>query len=168
MTDDGKVLGQHDGLMYYTLGQRKGIELGGIKGYPEKPWFVLDKDLENNLLVVGQDAEHPLLMNRGFITGKPCFVDELPRRRAFRCGVKIRYRHPDDPCRVFPRPDGTLAVLFDSPVSAVTPGQSAVFYDGEVCLGGALIDRRIRLDVRDTVAQIEKQAAKQRETGLNG
>ena len=168
VTDDGKVLGQHDGLMYYTLGQRNGIELGGIKGYPEKPWFVLDKDLENNLLVVGQDAEHPLLMNRGFITERPFFVDETPRHRMFRCGVKIRYRHPDDPCRVFPRPDGTLAVLFDSPVSAVTPGQSAVFYDGEVCLGGAVINKRIRLDDTDTAADIEKQAAQQTENGLNG
>lgn len=127
------MLGEHDGLMYYTLGQRKGIELGGIKGYPEKPWFVLDKDLTDNLLIVGQDPEHPLLMNRGFITERPFFVDETPRRGMFRCSVKIRYRHPDDPCRVFPRPDGTLAVLFDSPVPAVTPGQSAVFYDGEVC-----------------------------------
>ena len=154
--------------MYYTLGQRKGIELGGVKGYPEKPWFVLDKDLTNNLLIVGQDPEHPLLMNRGFITERPFFVDETPRHGMFRCSVKIRYRHPDDPCRVFPSPDGTLAVLFDSPVSAVTPGQSAVFYDGEVCLGGAVINQRIRLDDTDTAAELERQAAQQTENGLNG
>lgn len=146
ITDDGHVIGQHDGLMYYTLGQRGGIGIGGVKDRPEEPWFVLAKDLDKNRLIVGQGHEHPMMLSNELQAYKLDWVDGLPPADIFgqdglRCMAKSRYRQPDQACRVFALDEKGLQVkvLFDEPQRAVTPGQSAVFYIDEVCLGGGVI-----------------------------
>ncbi len=147
LTDDNKVIGTHDGLMYYTLGQRGGIGIGGVKDRPEEPWFVLAKDLEKNRLIVGQGHEHPMLMSNELKAYKLDWIDGLPPADVFSaeglaCMEKSRYRQPDQACRVFAtNADGSeVRVIFDEPQRAVTPGQSAVFYIDEVCLGGGVIE----------------------------
>ena len=147
LTDDNKVIGTHDGLMYYTLGQRGGIGIGGVKDRPEEPWFVLAKDLEKNRLIVGQGHEHPMLMSNELKAYKLDWIDGLPPVDVFSdeglaCMEKSRYRQPDQACRVFAtNADGSeVRVVFDEPQRAVTPGQSAVFYIDEVCLGGGVIE----------------------------
>jgi tRNA-uridine 2-sulfurtransferase len=140
-TPEGRRLGTHRGLMYYTLGQRQGLEVGGIRGAAEAPWYVAAKDLSRNVLVVVQDHDHPLLMSREFETGQANWVGGCPPAARFRCTVKTRYRQPDQPCEVEAAADGTCHVWTEAPQRAVTPGQSAVFYDGEACLGGAVIAR---------------------------
>ena len=146
LTDDNKVIGTHDGLMYYTLGQRGGIGIGGVRDRPEEPWFVLAKDLEKNRLIVGQGHEHPMLMSNELKAYKLDWIDGLPPADVFSdeglaCMEKSRYRQPDQACRVFAtNADGSeVRVVFDEPQRAVTPGQSAVFYIDEVCLGGGVI-----------------------------
>lgn len=145
-TDDNKTIGTHDGLMYYTLGQRGGIGIGGVKDRPEEPWFVLAKDLDKNRLIVGQGHEHPMLMSNELTAYKLDWIDGLPPTDVFsdtglRCMAKSRYRQPDQACHVFAtKEDGNeVRVVFDEPQRAVTPGQSAVFYIDEVCLGGGVI-----------------------------
>ena len=147
LTDDNKVIGTHDGLMYYTLGQRGGIGIGGVKDRVEEPWFVLAKDLEKNRLIVGQGHEHPMLMSNELKAYKLDWIDGLPPADVFSdeglaCMEKSRYRQPDQACRVFAtNADGSeVRVVFDEPQRAVTPGQSAVFYIDEVCLGGGVIE----------------------------
>ena len=147
LTDDNKVIGTHDGLMYYTLGQRGGIGIGGVKDRPEEPWFVLAKDLDKNRLIVGQGHEHPMLMSNELKAYKLDWIDGLPPADVFSdeglaCMEKSRYRQPDQACRVFAtNADGSeVQVVFDEPQRAVTPGQSAVFYIDEVCLGGGVIE----------------------------
>lgn len=147
VTDDGHVIGQHDGLMYYTLGQRGGIGIGGVKDRPEEPWFVLAKDLDKNRLIVGQGHEHPMMMSTELQAYKLDWVDGLPPKDIFeesglRCMAKSRYRQPDQACNVFAIDEQGLQVkvVFDEPQRAVTPGQSAVFYINEVCLGGGVIE----------------------------
>ena len=148
VTDDGQVIGQHDGLMYYTLGQRGGIGVGGVKNRPEEPWFVLAKDLQNNRLIVGQGHDHPMLLSNTLTAYKMDWVENRAPKAVFsdqglRCTAKSRYRQPDQSCSVFAdNEDGSqVRVVFDEPQRAVTPGQSAVFYLGEVCLGGGVISK---------------------------
>ena len=147
LTDDNKVIGTHDGLMYYTLGQRGGIGIGGVKDRPEEPWFVLAKDLEKNRLIVGQGHEHPMLMSNELKAYKLDWIDgnapaDVFSDEGLACMEKSRYRQPDQACRVFAtNADGSeVQVVFDEPQRAVTPGQSAVFYIDEVCLGGGVIE----------------------------
>lgn len=137
-TDDGKVIGTHQGLMYYTLGQREGIGIGGQKNAAEAPWYVVAKDLARNVLVIGQGHEHPLMMTRhlrastvDWVTGEPA----LPMQ----CHAKTRYRQPDQACTVH-RDDAGFVVTFAESQRAVTPGQSVVFYRGDECLGGGVIE----------------------------
>ena len=146
VTDDGITIGTHDGLMYYTLGQRGGIGIGGVKDRPEEPWFVLAKDLDNNRLIVGQGHEHPMMLSNELQAYKLDWVDGLPPADIFnedglRCMAKSRYRQPDQACTVFANNENgsEVRVVFDEPQRAVTPGQSAVFYIEEVCLGGGVI-----------------------------
>ena len=146
ITDDGHIIGSHDGLMYYTLGQRGGIGIGGVKDRPEEPWFVLAKDLANNQLIVGQGHEHMMMMSSELQAYKLDWVDALPPADIFnadglRAMAKSRYRQPDQACHVFALNEKGLQVkvVFDEPQRAVTPGQSAVFYIDEVCLGGGVI-----------------------------
>ncbi|SES18671.1 tRNA 2-thiouridine(34) synthase MnmA [Salisediminibacterium halotolerans] len=136
VTPDGEDKGGHDGLMYYTLGQRQGLGIGGSG----EPWFVLDKDLENNILVVGQGFHHPRLYSNGLIAEEVNWISGEAPAEPFACTAKMRYRQEDRGVYVKPQADGRVEVVFDEPERAVTPGQSVVFYDGEVCLGGGTID----------------------------
>ena len=134
----GKQVGEHLGLMYYTLGQRRGLELGGIKGEEQGRWFVVKKDLQNNILYVSHGDESPLY-------SKSCEVDEfnwipcIPTKKEFVCKAKFRYRQPDQDVRVRVTGEKTVHIDFAEPQRAVTEGQYAVLYDGEKCLGGGVI-----------------------------
>ncbi|RDF08848.1 tRNA 2-thiouridine(34) synthase MnmA [Haemophilus paraphrohaemolyticus] len=143
-TVDGKVIGRHDGLMYHTLGQRKGLGIGGVKGLSEDPFYVVEKDLINNVLVVAQGHDNSALLSTGLIASQLTWVDMQPLRENLRCTVKTRYRQADIPCEIQPLDDNTIKVIFDEPQIAVTPGQSAVFYLGEICLGGGIIETQIK------------------------
>lgn len=140
---DGVELGQHEGLMYHTLGQRKGLHIGGVAAAGDEPWYVVDKDLERNVLIVAQGAQHPRLMSTGLIAGQLHWVNRTTPADSFTAVVKTRYRQQDIPCTVKRLDDGRVEVQFDAPVAAVTPGQSAVFYQDEVCLGGGIIEQRL-------------------------
>ncbi len=143
-TPECEVIGTHQGLMYHTLGQRKGLGIGGMKNSNDDPWYVVDKDLERNVLIVGQGGHHPRLMSTGMTVNQLHWVDRTGPVDGCHIAVKIRYRQQDVPCTLTYTDEHTLRVVFDEPVAAVTPGQSAVFYDGEVCLGGGIIDQLIR------------------------
>jgi tRNA-specific 2-thiouridylase len=143
-TAEGKIIGKHEGLMYHTLGQRKGLLIGGMKEYGEEPWYVVDKDIERNVLIVGQGANHPRLYSTGLVADQLHWVDRKGPQQSIKCTVKTRYRQQDIPCQITPKTDGSLLVKFDEPQKAVTPGQSAVFYQNEICLGGGIIENYIR------------------------
>ena len=134
-TFDGEVKGTHDGLMYYTLGQRHGLGIGG----DGEPWFVLGKDLARNVLYVGQGFHHEKLYSNALSAVKMSFTGETPTGK-FACTAKFRYRQEDSPVEVEMREDGTAYITFAEPQRAITPGQAVVLYDGEVCLGGGTID----------------------------
>jgi tRNA-specific 2-thiouridylase len=136
---DGEMLGTHRGLAFYTLGQREGLFIGGRRGSLEEPWYVAEKDSRRNALIVVQGHGHPLLTSESLETGAMRWLIEPPKT-SFRCTAKVRYRQADQAARVEPRPDGTATVFFDHPQRAVTPGQYAVLYDGELCLGGGTIE----------------------------
>ena len=136
---DGERLGTHSGLAFYTLGQREGLHIGGRRGRPEQPWYVAAKDPKRNALIVVQGHDHPLLASTGLVTGPMHWLVPAPVE-PIRCMVKVRYRQADQPCTLTPQPDGTARITFDRPQRAVTPGQYAVAYDGDRCLGGAVID----------------------------
>lgn len=143
----GEVKGRHDGLMYYTLGQRQGLGIGG-SGNGE-PWFVAEKDLDLNILYVVQGEKHPSLYSTGLIASDINWIagaDHMPAD-TFKCAAKFRYRQADQDVTVSKREDGTLYVQFDQPQKAITPGQAVVFYDGEVCLGGGIIEAAEKLPV---------------------
>jgi len=143
-TAEGEEIGQHQGLMYHTLGQRKGLLIGGKKEHGDDPWYVVDKDIERNVLIVGQGADHPRLYSKGLIANQLHWVDRLGPQDKLRCTVKTRYRQQDISCVVTPVHDDQVEVIFDEPQKAVTPGQSAVFYLDDVCLGGGIIESYIR------------------------
>ena len=139
-TLEGKVIGEHPGAMYYTLGQRTGLGIGGMRGASEAPWYVVAKDMENNVLVVAQGHDHPLLFSRGLEAADLSWVLGEAPDLPLRCAAKTRYRQPDQPCTINAIEDGRCRVAFDRPQRAVTPAQSVVFYEGDVCLGGGVID----------------------------
>ena len=143
-TVEGDIIGRHDGLMYHTLGQRKGLGIGGVKGASEEAWYVVEKDLVNNELIVAQGHDHSALLSTGFIAQQLHWVDRQPIREPLRCTVKTRYRQTDVPCTIEPIDDESIKVIFDEPQIAVTPGQSAVFYLDEVCLGGGIIEQQLK------------------------
>jgi len=140
-TDDGALIGEHDGLAFYTLGQRKGLGIGGVRGQPEAPWFVLHKDLEENVLYVGQDHGHPWLQSVELCADSLAWVSGQPPDTGRRLAAKTRYRQADQPCTIAELDGDSLRLAFDEPQRAVTPGQSVVLYDGEECLGGGIIRR---------------------------
>ena len=144
-TPEGNVIGEHQGLMYHTLGQRKGLHIGGQKGGGgnEDPWYVAEKDLKRNALIAVQGADHPLLKSTGLIASQLHWVDRQTMTEPVRCTVKTRYRQQDIPCTIEPIDENNIKVIFDEPQVAVTPGQSAVFYSQDVCLGGGIIEARI-------------------------
>ncbi|MBU5442614.1 tRNA 2-thiouridine(34) synthase MnmA [Paenibacillus sp. MSJ-34] len=138
----GEIKGRHDGLMYYTLGQRQGLGIGG-SGTGE-PWFVADKDLERNVLYVVQGDRHPSLYSTGLVATGVNWIsgnDRLEAAGEMRCTAKFRYRQPDQGVTIAWTGGDTVRVTFDQPQKAVTPGQAVVFYDGEECLGGGMIDQ---------------------------
>lgn len=145
-TDDGIKIGTHDGLMYYTIGQRGGIGIGGVANRPEEPWFVLHKDLTNNRLIVGQGHNHAMLQSDELTAYKLDWGIAPPAqifgKQGFRCTAKTRYRQPDQDCTVFALDEtgDKVKVVFDDAQRAVTQGQSVVFYDGDICLGGGVIN----------------------------
>ena len=143
-TAEGKTIGKHEGLMYHTLGQRKGLLIGGMKEYGEEPWYVVEKDIERNVLIVGQGANHPRLYSTGLLANQLHWLDRKGPQQPIICSVKTRYRQQDIPCQITPNTDGSLLVEFDEPQKAVTPGQSGVFYQNEICLGGGIIENYIR------------------------
>lgn len=143
-TVDGEEIGRHNGLMYHTLGQRKGLLIGGKKEYGEEPWYVVEKDIARNVLIVAQGSDHESLYSVGLIATQLHFVDRKGPTEATRMTVKTRYRQTDIDCEYIPKPDGSAKVMFASPQKAVTPGQSAVFYQGDRCLGGGIIDGYIK------------------------
>jgi tRNA-specific 2-thiouridylase len=136
---EGERLGSHRGLAFYTLGQRAGLGIGGKPGHAELPWFVARKDAARNALIVVQGHDHPLLCSSALITG-PMHWLCAPRCEPFPCTVKVRYRQADQPAKLAPRGDGTARISFEKPQRAVTPGQYAVVYEGDRCLGGAVIE----------------------------
>ncbi len=138
VTPEGEVIGTHQGLMYYTLGQRQGLGIGGVAGHPEAPWFVVAKELENNRLVVAQGHDHPLLYRNTLEAEQLHWPAGAPPATRFRCQARCRHRQPLQGCEVEIRGD-TMTVHFDQPQRAITPGQSVVLYDAGECLGGGII-----------------------------
>jgi len=139
ITPEGEVIGTHQGLMYYTLGQRQGLGIGGLKNASEAPWFVVAKDLPNNHLIAGQGHQHPFLLKKQLHASQLHWVAGRIPANSFDCKAKIRYRQHEQNCRVII--DKQIAtVCFEQKQRAITPGQSIVFYDNDVCLGGGIID----------------------------
>ncbi|MFA5678206.1 MAG: tRNA 2-thiouridine(34) synthase MnmA [Pseudomonas sp.] len=141
-TTEGQVIGRHHGLMYHTIGQRQGLGIGGLQGASDDPWYVLRKDLDRNVLVVGQGNDHPWLFSSALECSTIYWVNPMQISEPLRLTAKVRYRQPDQDCVIEPTSDGWL-IRFDQPQRAVTPGQSVVLYQGEVCLGGGVIERAI-------------------------
>ena len=138
-TPDGVRIGIHPGVFYFTLGQREGLQIGGVRGRPQAPWFVVAKDVARNILYVDQGHDSPWLLSGRVRSERAHWIAGAPPAARFRCTAQTRYRQPDEPCEVAVLDDGCLDVRFGRPQRAVTPGQSVVLYDGEVCLGGAVI-----------------------------
>ncbi len=135
---EGLHLGQHDGLMFHTLGQRQGLGIGGVKGAGDEPWYVVAKDFEKNRLIVGQGQNHPAMYSTETLCENPSWINEPPEL-PFSGFVKTRYRQPDQACVLTKLDDGTWLIEFEGPQRAITPGQWACFYTGDICLGGATI-----------------------------
>lgn len=137
----GKVVGKHDGLMYYTLGQRRGLNIGGLKGGNGQRWFVLEKDIKNNRLIVSQGEDEQLFSDGLFATDFN-WIPERPKQDEFVCFAKFRYRQPDQKVKVKITGENTITVDFDQKQRAITPGQFVVLYDEKgLCLGGGIIDK---------------------------
>ncbi|MDT8428777.1 MAG: tRNA 2-thiouridine(34) synthase MnmA [Pseudomonadales bacterium] len=151
-TTDGEHIGMHSGLMYHTIGQRQGLGIGGSSKHAEAPWYVVDKDLQRNVLIVAQGNDNPALFSRSLEAGQLSWINSPPPSLPLSCHAKIRYRQNDQTCVVEPLLEGNEAddtvtrirVCFEQAQRAVTPGQTVVFYDQDRCLGGAVIERSIR------------------------
>jgi tRNA-specific 2-thiouridylase len=139
-TPDGQVLGEHDGLMFHTLGQRQGLGIGGIRGFADKPWYVLHKDLEENTLYVGQGHDHPWLHSSELSAGSLSWVTGQAPTAGDCLTAKVRYRQSDQDCEVIRISRDHMRIRFGKPQRAVTPGQSVVLYSGDECLGGGIIN----------------------------
>lgn len=138
-TETGDIIGKHHGLMYHTIGQRQGLGIGGLKNYDESAWYVARKDLDRNVLIVVQGTQHPMLYSERLVAISPDWINSIPDF-PLTCTAKVRYRQADQACQVELDEQDNLHVTFIKPQRAVTPGQSIVFYDGERCLGGAIIE----------------------------
>lgn len=139
-TETGKVIGRHQGLMYYTIGQRKGIGIGGLKNAAEEPWFVLEKDLNRNVLIVGQGHDNPRAFTNQLVCSQLHSVAGEAPTMPLKCAAKTRYRQPDQNCEIIHLADNRYQVNFVEPQRAITPGQSVVFYQADICLGGGIIE----------------------------
>lgn len=139
-TTSGDLVGEHQGIHFYTLGQRQGLKVGGVRGYEDAPWYVAAKDTINNILVITQGHDHPGLMSSSLEAVNLHWIDDCPPDAPFRCRAKTRYRQPDQDCTITALDGQRGSVRFANPQRAVTPGQYVVFYTGEICLGGGVID----------------------------
>lgn len=142
--ENNNIIGKHDGLMYYTIGQRQGLNLGGLKNYSELPWYVADKNLDNNTLLVVQGSEHPLLFKNNIKLLNPHFINPdvnniLQQEKILNITAKSRYRQKDQQAVLKLNNNNNLFIEFTEDQRAITPGQSMVFYQDQVCLGGAVI-----------------------------
>lgn len=137
---DGSPMGQHNGLMYHTIGQRQGLGIGGVKGGGDQPWYVVDKDLQRNVLIIAQGSQHPRLFKQALFVSHLHWIDGVEPKLPYRCLAKVRYRQQDQACEVHQGEAG-YQVIFDQPQRAITPGQSVVFYNDTLCLGGGIIEQ---------------------------
>jgi tRNA-uridine 2-sulfurtransferase len=140
---DGEYLGRHQGLMYHTIGQRQGLGIGGLANHSDAPWYVVDKDLDHNVLLVAQGNDHPALFKSTLLASEILWVSARAPQLPLQCTAKVRYRQPDQACTIHAEGEA-YRVEFARPQRAVTPGQSVVFYLGERCLGGGVIERTIQ------------------------
>ncbi|RLA12216.1 MAG: tRNA 2-thiouridine(34) synthase MnmA [Gammaproteobacteria bacterium] len=138
---NGNRLGQHNGLMYYTIGQRQGLGIGGRRDHDEAPWFVAEKQIASNKLLAVQGHDHPLLLADRLTAIEPHWVAGKPPESSFTCLARSRHRQALETCQVSVVNEHAVAVVFDRPQRALTPGQSVVFYQDNCCLGGAVIDQ---------------------------
>ncbi len=138
-TTEGNTVGEHDGACFYTIGQRQGLGIGGVQGSDNAPWYVADKDIENNVLYVVQGTDHPLLFRRELIAKNLHWIAGAPPDAPYACMARTRYRQPDQICIIESIENDAATVRFEQPQRAVTPGQYVVFYQGEICLGGGII-----------------------------
>lgn len=139
----GEILGEHDGIMFYTLGQRQGLQIGGKKNAAEAPWYVVDKLTKTNTLVVAQGQDHPRLYAQGLLCG-PIHWLTTPPEFPYTCYAKTRYRQPEQACIISPLQSNQHCIYFSTPQRAITPGQYVVFYHQTQCLGGAVIEELVR------------------------
>ncbi len=139
-TLEGTTIGEHTGLMYYTLGQRQGLGIGGLKQAAEAPWFVVGKDIDNNILRVAQGHDHPALFSDHCRITDLHWINPVDIDLPMPLTAKVRYRQADQPCRILSLDGERAVVAFEQPQRAVTPGQALVFYRDEVCLGGGTIE----------------------------
>jgi len=139
-TPEGQSMGEHQGLMYYTLGQRKGIGIGGQQQAKEAPWYVLAKNLSTNTLIIGQDHDHPLLLSKHLTCQSIHWIGAEPIQYPLQCQAKIRYRQASQDCFLEKNDQQNYHVTFATPQRGITPGQSVVFYHDATCLGGSIID----------------------------
>ena len=139
-TKDGTVIGKHSGVMFYTHGQRQGLGIGGVKNQLEQPWYVIDKDIKRNVLVVAQGNEHDDLYSTSLVASQIFWINEEKPKLPLHCSAKVRYRQTDQKCSVTNHLNGFLQVDFEKPQRAITPGQHVVFYTDQRCLGGAIIE----------------------------
>lgn len=142
VTLEGEVIGKHVGLPFYTIGQRRGLDLGGRSGHPAAPWYVVDKDLEQNRLIVTQGHDHPALLSQWLTAIDMQWVDGQGPTSRLRCSARLRHGQVDAPALLELDTAGRWRVHFDQPQRAVAPGQSVVIYHGQQCLGGGIIDTR--------------------------
>ncbi|MDX2427414.1 MAG: tRNA 2-thiouridine(34) synthase MnmA [Xanthomonadales bacterium] len=139
-TADEQLIGEHQGLMFHTLGQRQGLGIGGVKGHPEAPWYVLHKDMDNNVLYVGQVHEHPWLLSTTLEARQLAWVSGTAPEAGQLLTAKVRYRQQDQSVLIEHIDEDRMQLTFQQAQRAVTPGQSVVIYDGEVCMGGGIIE----------------------------
>ncbi|MBT3204352.1 MAG: tRNA 2-thiouridine(34) synthase MnmA [Gammaproteobacteria bacterium] len=145
-TLEGITIGSHSGLMYYTMGQRQGLGIGGLQNASEQPWFVSGKDLDNNILIVTQGHDHPALFNSHCEIEGLHWINKFDIQLPFSCTAKIRYRQQDQHCTITTIESGIATVEFKQPQRAITPGQALVLYDDQVCLGGGTINKAFNLN----------------------
>ncbi|GJM05223.1 MAG: tRNA-specific 2-thiouridylase MnmA [marine bacterium B5-7] len=139
-TIDEKIIGEHEGVFYYTLGQRQGLGIGGVKGASDAPWYVVQKNIEENELIVAQDHDHPLLHSHKLTASSINWVSGEMPDVPYKCQAKNRYRQADQSCTIEKIENGSCSVSFDLSQRAITPGQFIVFYKEDACLGGGIID----------------------------
>ena len=140
VSNEGKKVGTHNGLMYYTIGQRKGLGIGGGHGKSNLPWYVIEKVMDKNIIIVCQGNDHPLLYSNIITASQLHWISGAAPDEGKQLAAKIRYRQKDKICRIEPVNGDSAIIYFEEPVFAAAPGQSVVLYDGEICLGGGIIE----------------------------